>query len=135
MVVGRLAGFVLPASSKWLIDTVIGQGRADLLVPLAVAAGAATLIQAAASFGLSQVVSIAAQRAIRDMRAQIQSHILRLPVRFFDSTKSGALISRVMNDPEGVRNLVGTGIIHLIGGLFTATGSFAVLLWINWKLT
>jgi ABC-type multidrug transport system fused ATPase/permease subunit len=135
MVVGRLAGFVLPASSKWLIDTVIGQGRGDLLVPLAVVAGVATLIQAAASFGLSQVVSIAAQRAIRDMRAQIQSHILRLPVRFFDSTKSGALISRVMNDPEGVRNLVGTGIIHLVGGLFTAAGSFAILVWIHWKLT
>jgi ABC-type multidrug transport system fused ATPase/permease subunit len=135
MVVGRIAGFVLPASSKVLIDTVIGQSRGDLLVPLAAAAGVATLIQAASSFGLSQVVSIAAQRAIRDMRALIQAHILRLPVGFFDSNKSGALISRVMNDPEGVRNLVGTGIIHLVGGLFTAAGSFAILLWINWKLT
>ena len=135
MAVGRLAGFVLPASSKWLVDTVVGQGRGDLLVPLAAAAGIATLVQASASFGLSQVVSIAAQRAIRDLRSQIQAHILRLPVRFFDSTKSGALISRVMNDPEGVRNLVGTGIIHLVGGLFTAAGSLAVLIWLNWRLT
>ena len=135
MIVGRPAGLILPASSKWLVDTVIAKGRGDLLLPLAAAAAVATLIQAAASFGLSQVVSIAAQRAIRDMRGLIQAHILRLPVRFFDSTKSGALISRIMNDPEGVKNLVGTGIIQLVGGFFTAACSLAILMWINWKLT
>jgi subfamily B ATP-binding cassette protein MsbA len=135
MIVGRLAGFVLPASSKYVIDTVIGQGRADLLLPLAAAAGLATLIQATSSFGLAQIVSIAAQRAIRDMRAVVQAHVIRLPVSYFDSTKSGALISRVMNDPEGIRNLVGTGLVQLVGGLFTASIALGVLLWLNWKLT
>jgi subfamily B ATP-binding cassette protein MsbA len=135
MVVGRLAGFVLPASSKYLIDTVLGNRRLDLLLPLAAASGVATLIQAGASFGLSQVVSIAAQGAIRDMRASIQKHIIHLPVRYFDSTKSGALISRVMNDPEGIRNLVGTGIIQLVGGVFTGVIALGVLLWLNWALT
>ncbi|MCI0436816.1 MAG: ABC transporter ATP-binding protein/permease [Gemmatimonadetes bacterium] len=135
MVIGRLAGFVLPASSKFLIDDVLGQGRHELLVPLAAAAGIATLIQAASSFGLAKIVSIAAQRAIRDMRAVVQSHVIHLPVRYFDSTKSGALISRIMNDPEGIRNLVGTGLVQLIGGFFTAAISLGVLIWLNWTLT
>ncbi len=135
MALGRLAGFVLPASSKFLIDTVIGKHRIDLLMPLAAAAGLATLVQASSSFGLSQVVSIAAQRAIRNMRATVQEHIIHLPVSYFDSTKSGALISRIMNDPEGIRNLVGTGIVQLVGGFFTALLALGVLLWVNWKLT
>ena len=135
MVIGRLAGFVLPTSSKILIDTIIGEGRSDLLVPLALAAGGAQLVSAASSFGLARIVSVAAQRAIRDMRATVQAHLLRLPVRFFDSTKSGGLISRVMTDPEGIRNLVGTGLINLVGGLFTAGISLGVLFWINWRMT
>ena len=135
MVVGRLASFVLPASSKFLIDDVIGQGRGELLVPLAAAAGLATLVQATCSFGLARTVSVAAQRAIRDMRATVQAHVIHLPVRFFDEAKSGGLISRVMNDPEGIRNIVGTGLVHLVGGFFTATISLVVLLWLNWKLT
>ncbi len=135
MVIGRLAGLVLPASSKFLIDTVLGQNRGDLLVPLAAAAGIATLVQAGTSFGLAKIVSIAAQRAIRDMRAAVQAHVIHLPVRYFDSTKSGALISRIMNDPEGIRNLVGTGLVQLIGGLFTAFLSLGVLVWLNWQLT
>ncbi|MGH7503391.1 MAG: ABC transporter ATP-binding protein [Longimicrobiales bacterium] len=135
MVIGRLAGFVLPTSSKYLIDTVLGQNRPELLVPLALVAGLATLVQAACSFGLARVVSVAAQRAIRDMRAAVQAHVIHLPVRFFDSTKSGALISRIMNDPEGIRNLVGTGLVHLVGGLFTAAASLGILIWLNWRLT
>ena len=135
MVIGRLAGLVLPASSKFLIDTVIGQSRGELLLPLAAATGLATLVQATTSFGLAKVVSIAAQRAIRDMRATVQAHIIHLPVRYFDSTKSGALISRIMNDPEGIRNLVGTGLVQLIGGLFTASLSLGVLIWLNWQMT
>jgi len=135
MIIGRLAGFVLPASSKILIDTVLGQGRADLLLPLALAAGAATLIQASCGFGLARVVSVAAQRAIRDIRGTVQAHVIHLPVRFFDSTKSGALISRIMSDPEGIRNLVGTGLVQLVGGLFTACASLGVLIWLNWRLT
>ncbi len=135
MVVGRIAGLVLPASSKFLIDTVLGQNRSDLLVPLALAAGVATLVQASTSFGLAKIVSIAAQRAIRDMRAVVQAHVIRLPVSYFDSTKSGALISRIMSDPEGIRNLVGTGLIQLVGGTVTAVLALGVLLWINWQLT
>ena len=135
MFVGRLAGFVLPASSRFLIDTVIADGRTELLWPLAGAAALATLIQAASSFGLSQVVSVAAQRAIRDMRASIQAHVIHLPVRYFDSTKSGALISRIMNDPEGIRNLVGTGVVQLVGGFFTSLLALGLLLWVNWRLT
>ena len=135
MIIGRLAALVLPASSKYVIDTVLIEGRAELLVPIALAAAAATLVQATTGFGLAKVVSITAQRAIRDMRTTVQTHVIRLPVPFFDSTKSGALISRIMNDPEGIRNLVGTGLVQMVGGLITAALSMGVLLWLNWKLT
>src|SRR5262245_33669105 len=87
MVISRLAGLVLPASSKWLIDEVLGKQRLDLLTPLALAVGAATVINAITSFSLAQVVSIAAQRAITDMRIEVQRHVMRLPVSYFDSTK------------------------------------------------
>jgi ABC-type multidrug transport system fused ATPase/permease subunit len=135
MLIGRLAGFVLPASSKFLIDTVIGEGRTELLVPLAAAAAVATLVQAVTSFGLARIVSVAAQRAIAEMRQAVQEHVLRLPVSYFDSTKSGVLISRIMNDPEGIRNLVGTGIVQLVGGLLTAAIALVLLLMLNWRLT
>ena len=135
MLVSRLAGLVLPATSKFLIDEVIGKQRADLLMPLALAAGAATVIQALSGFTLSQLLGVAAQRAINDMRRTVQAHVTRLPVRFFDSTKSGALISRIMTDPEGIRNLVGNGLVQLIGGLVTAALALAVLIYLNWHLT
>ncbi len=135
MIVNRVAGLVLPASSKYFIDDVIGKQRADLLMPLALAALGATLIQATTGFALSQVVSIAAQKAITNMRKAVQMHVLRLPISYFDSTKTGILISRVMTDAEGVRNLVGTGIIQLVGGFLTAGIAMGVLLWLNWKLT
>jgi len=135
MVIGRLAGFLLPASSKFVIDNVIGQRRADLLVPIALAAGAATIVQAGASFGLAKIVSIAAQRAIRDMRTTVQAHVMLLPVSFFDATKRGTLITRIMTDAEGIRNLVGTGIVNLLGGFVTATLALGVLLWLNWAMT
>ncbi|HUQ20700.1 MAG TPA: ABC transporter ATP-binding protein [Gemmatimonadaceae bacterium] len=135
MLVNRLTGLVLPASSKYLIDDVLGKHRADLLVPLALAAAVAVLVQAVTSYALSQIVSIAAQRAISDMRKEVQSHVLHLPVSFFDSTKTGVLISRIMTDAEGVRNLVGTGLIQLTGGLITAIIGIAVLFYLNWKLT
>ena len=120
MLVSRLAGLVLPASSKWLIDEVVGKSRADLLLPIALAAGAATAVQAVTSFALSQILGVAAQRAITDMRKRVQAHVLKLPVRYFDTTQSGALVSRIMNDAEGLRNLVGTGLVQLAGGLVTA---------------
>jgi subfamily B ATP-binding cassette protein MsbA len=135
MVVNRLAGLVLPTSPKILIDDIIGKHRADLLMPLAAAAAIAALIQAGTSFALSQVVSIAAQRAITEMRKRVQAHVLRLPVSYFDSTKSGVVISRVMTDAEGVRNLVGTGLIQLLGSLLTALMAVIVLFYLNWKLT
>jgi subfamily B ATP-binding cassette protein MsbA len=133
--INSAAGFVLPFSTKFLIDTVIGKHRADLLGWLALAVGGATIIRAAASFTLTQVMSVAAQRAITEMRKRVQAHVLRLPVAFFDTTQSGVLISRIMNDAEGIRNLVGTGLVQVIGGAITAVAALGVLFWINWKLT
>jgi subfamily B ATP-binding cassette protein MsbA len=135
MFVGRLTGLVLPVSSKVLIDDVIGMGRTELLMPLALAVGAATLVQAGTSFALSQLLGVAAQRAITDMRKRVQARVLRLPVRYFDSTQTGVLVARVMSDAEGIRNLVGTGLVQLAGGLVTAVIGVGVLFWINWSLT
>jgi subfamily B ATP-binding cassette protein MsbA len=135
MLISRLAGLVLPASSKWLIDEVVGNNRADLLLPLALAAGAATAVQAGSSFVLSQILGVAAQRAITDMRKRVQAQVMRLPVRYFDSTQTGALVSRIMNDAEGIRNLVGTGLVQLAGGFVTALMGLAILFWLNWQLT
>jgi len=133
--VSRLAGLVLPASSKYLLDTVIGKQRGDLLLPLAGAVAVATLIQAAGSFSLSQVISVTAQRAITDMRRNVLRHVTRLPVRFYDGTQTGVLISRIMTDAEGIRNLVGTGLVQLVGGAITAVFAVAALLYLNWQLT
>src|SRR6188768_1601776 len=135
MMISRLSGIVLPALSKYVIDDVIGKGRTDLLVPIALAAGAATIVQAVTSFGLSQILGVAAQRAITDMRKRVQAHVVHLPVRYFDSTQTGILISRIMSDAEGIRNLVGTGLVQLIGGLVTAVLGLGVLFWLNWHLT
>jgi ABC-type multidrug transport system fused ATPase/permease subunit len=135
MMISRLAGIVLPALSKYVIDDVIGKGRHDLLVPIALAAGGATIVQAFTSFGLSQILGVAAQRAITDMRKRVQAKIMRLPVRYFDSTQSGVLLSRIMSDAEGIRNLVGTGLVQLVGGVVTAFISLGVLLYLNWRMT
>jgi subfamily B ATP-binding cassette protein MsbA len=135
MLINRLAGLVLPASSKFLIDDVIGRGRSELLVPLALAAGAATVVDATTAFALSQVLGVAAQRAIANMRMSLQRHITRLPTSYFDSTQTGVLISRVMNDAEGIRNLVGSGLVQMVGGLVTAVIALGVLFYLNWQLT
>src|SRR3954469_10561307 len=135
MMVNRLAGLVLPASSRYLIDHVIGQRRVDMLGTIALAAGAATVVQAVTSYGLSQILGVAAQRAITEMRKSVQAFVLRLPIGYFDSTKTGILISRIMTDAEGIRNLVGTGLVQLVGGLVTASIALGVLFWLNWKLT
>ncbi len=135
MGIGRLAGLVLPASSKYLIDEVVAKGRGELLVPLAAAAGLATLLQASTSYALSQLLGVTAQRAITDMRRDLHRHILRLPISYFDSVKSGELISRIMSDAEGIRNLVGTGLVQLAGGILTASVALAVLFYLNWRLT
>lgn len=135
MIVNRLAGFVLPGSTKILIDNVLGEGRAELLAPLVFAVGAATVVQAVTTFSLSQVVSVAAQGAIMEMRRRVQERVTRLPIRFFDGTQSGVLISRIMTDAEGIRNLIGTGIIQLVGGVLTAALALGVLFYLNWQLT
>ena len=135
MLINRVAGLVLPFTSKFLVDDVITQHKTNLLMPLAAFAIVMTVIQGATSFALSQVVSVAAQRAITEMRKRVQAHVLRLPVSYFDSTKTGVLISRVMTDAEGVRNLVGTGLIQLVGSVLTAVMSLGVLFYVNWKLT
>ncbi len=135
MMISRLAGLVLPASAKYVIDDVIGKGRHDMLLPIALAGGAATIVQAATSFGLAQTLGVAAQRAITDMRMRVQAKIMHLPVRYFDSTQTGVLVARIMSDAEGLRNLVGTGLVQLVGGLVTATIGLGVLLYLNWRLT
>ncbi|MBX7117893.1 MAG: ABC transporter ATP-binding protein/permease [Gemmatimonadaceae bacterium] len=135
MLVNRFAGLVLPGSTKYIIDEVLGKQRLDLLTPIAIAVGVATLLQAASSFTLSQVISVAAQRAITELRRRVQARVLRLPVSFFDATQSGVLINRVMNDAEGIRNLIGTGIIQLLGGVLTATLALGYLFFLNWLLT
>src|SRR5256885_7145859 len=135
MIVNRLVGLVLPASSKYLIDEVIMKHRSELLVPLALAAGGATLVQALSSFALTQILGVAAQRAITGMRKSVQENVARLPIRYFDSTQTGVLISRIMTDAEGIRNPVGTGLVQLIGGLVTAVIVLGVLFYLNWRLT
>ncbi len=120
MVVNRLAGLVLPTTSKYLMDNVILRNQWDLLPALALAAGAATLVESVTSFSLSQVLGVAAQRAITEMRKDVEAHVMRLPIRYFDSTKTGVLISRIMTDAEGIRNLVGTGLVQLTGSILTA---------------
>ena len=135
MLVSRAAGLVLPATSKFLMDDVVGRGNWDLLPRLALAVGAATVVQAATAFTLSQVLGVAAQRAITEMRKDVQRHIMRLPVRYFDSTRTGVLVSRIMTDPEGVRNLVGTGLVQLVGSAVTAVFALCVLSYLNWQLT
>ncbi|HEY6245137.1 MAG TPA: ABC transporter ATP-binding protein [Pyrinomonadaceae bacterium] len=135
MLINRLVGLVLPTTSKYLIDDVVLKHKAELLVPLALAAGGATVVQAITSFSLSQVLGVAAQRAITEMRKSVQEHVERLPIRYFDSTQTGVLISRIMSDAEGIRNLVGTGLVQLVGGLLTAILALAVLFYLNWRLT
>lgn len=135
MLVSRAAGFVLPAVTKYFVDEVILKQRVEMLSTLALAAGAATIIQAITSFLLSQVLSVSAQRAIMDMRKGVQQHVMRLPTHFFDNTKTGVLISRIMTDAEGIRNLVGTGLTQLLGGLMTASVALGVLFYLSWKLT
>ncbi len=135
MLISRGAGFVLPYSTKFLVDDVFGQGRHELLKWIALAVGISTVITAITSFALSQVLGVAAQRAITEMRKRVQAHIERLPTSYFDSTQTGQLISRIMRDAEGIRNLVGTGLGQIIGGLLSALVSMVVLFYLNWQIT
>jgi subfamily B ATP-binding cassette protein MsbA len=135
MVINRLSGLVLPASTKFLIDDIIGKRETDLLVPLVAAVVAATLIQGVTSFGLTQLLSKAAQRLIAELRQKVQAHIGRLPLSYYDANKSGTLVARIMSDVEGIRNLIGTGLIEFAGGLLTAVFSLIILFRISPLLT
>ncbi len=135
MLVSRLTGLVLPAMSRYIIDDVIPSGQVDLLILLAGVGFGATIVQSATAFGLSQVIGVSAQRAITDMRKKVMAHVTRLPISYYDSTQTGILISRIMTDAEGIRNLVGTGLVQLTGGILTATLALGVLFYLNWQLT
>src|SRR5438045_1606330 len=133
--ISRAASLVLPGSTKFLIDDVVQKHRQDLLFPIAAAVAGAILVQAVTSYTLIQLLSTSAQRLIAEMRIKVQQHIGRLPVRYYDANKTGALVSRIMSDVEGVRNLLGTGLVELIGGIFTAAIAFFFLIRINAVLT
>ncbi len=135
MLVNRVAGLVLPASTKFLIDDIIGKGRGEYLTPLLIAVVSATLLQGGTSFALTQLLSKAAQRLIAELRCKVQAHIGRLSLRFYDSNKTGTLVARIMTDVEGIRNLIGTGLVEFAGGLLTAVLSLAVLLRISPLMT
>jgi subfamily B ATP-binding cassette protein MsbA len=135
MAVGRAAGLVLPASTKVLIDDVVGRSRTDLLLPLLGAVAAASVVQAATSFALTQLLSKGAQRLIAELRTRLQAHVTRLPVAYFDGQKTGSLVSRVMNDVEGIRNLVGTGIVEMLGGVLTGALALGVMFYLSPRLT
>ncbi len=135
LLVNRLSGLVLPGTTKWLLDDVIGRGRRELLPLLLGAAAAATLIQAVTSFSLAQLLGKAAQRSITELRREVQRHVSKLPISYFDQTKTGVLLSRVMTDAEGIRNLVGTGLVEVVGGLVTAIFALAILFQTNARLT
>jgi ABC-type multidrug transport system fused ATPase/permease subunit len=135
MVINKVAGFVLPYSSKFLIDNVVTKGQTGLLRPLVFSVLTATLVQGVTSFSLTQLLSKAAQRLIADLREQVQAHISRLPVAFYDANKTGALVSRIMSDVEGVRNLLGTGLVDFAGGLVAAGIAVVLLLRTSVPLT
>ena len=127
MIVNRVCGLALPVSTKYLIDNVMRQGQFRLLLPIVLSVVAATCIQGLTSYSLTQLLSKSGQRLIYEMRIRIQDHIGRLPVSFYDANKTGTLVSRIMSDVEGVRNLVGTGLVELAGGLLTAVIATVIL--------
>jgi ABC-type multidrug transport system fused ATPase/permease subunit len=135
MVISRVCGLVLPASTKYLIDNVINKRQLQLLAPLVLAVLAATIIQGATGFAITQLVSKAGQRLIAELRSKVQAHIGRLPVSYFDANKTGTLVARIMTDVDGIRNLLGTGLIEFAGGLLTAVLVLGYLLHLSVLLT
>jgi subfamily B ATP-binding cassette protein MsbA len=135
MAINRVSGMVLPASTKYLIDNVIGKRQTSLLLPLVGAVLLATLVQGVTSYALTQSLSKAAQRMITELRRKVQEHVGRLPVAYYDANKTGALVSRIMSDVEGVRNLIGTGLVEFLGGLLTAVIALVVLVRISPVMT
>ena len=135
MVINRLSGLVLPASTKYLVDDVVGKKQVQLLLPLILVVLGATVIQGITSYSLTQLLSVAAQKLIAELRQKVQSHIGRLPVSYFDANRSGTLVSRIMSDVEGIRNLIGTGLVEFAGGILTALISFVILMTISARMT
>ncbi len=135
MVINRLSGFVLPISVKYLIGDVIGKRQERLLTPLVLSVLAATLIQGVTSFTLTQLLSKAGQRLIAELRQKVQQHVGRLSVGYYDANKSGVLVSRIMTDVEGVRNLIGTGLVEFVGGIMTALIALVILLRVSPLMT
>ena len=135
IIVNRLAALVIPGASKFLIDNIITAGEYEKLTLLLVAVGGAVLVQAASSFSLTRLLSVEAQNLIAKLRVSLHKHIIHLPVNYFDNHKTGELVSRIMSDVEGVRNLVGTGLVQLFGGILTSILSFIFLININAAMT
>jgi subfamily B ATP-binding cassette protein MsbA len=135
MAVNRVSGLILPASTKYLVDGVIGKRQTHLLTPIVLAVLAATVVQGLTSFTLTQLLSKSAQKMIADLRRQVQAHIGRLSISFYDANKTGVLVSRIMSDVEGVRNLIGTGLVEFVGGLMTGVLALVVLLRISVTMT
>lgn len=135
LLVGRLCGLVLPAAPKYLLDDVIGKHRANLLLPLVLVVLGATLIQGLTSFSLTQLLSKEGQRLISELRKRVQTHVGRLSLNYYDANKTGALVSRIMSDVEGIRNLIGTGLVEFFGGILTAVLSLVFLLKYNAEMT
>jgi subfamily B ATP-binding cassette protein MsbA len=135
MAINRVAGLVLPVSTKYFVDNVILHRQVQLLTPIVLGVLGATLIQGLTSFSLTQLLSKSAQKMITDLRRRVQAHIGRLPVSYYDANKTGALVSRIMSDVEGVRNLVGTGLVEFVGGLMTAVIALIYLLHTSVEMT
>jgi subfamily B ATP-binding cassette protein MsbA len=135
MVVNRVCGLVLPASTKYFVDLVAIKHQVNLLTSIVLAVLGATIIQGLTSFTLTQLLSKSAQKMITELRRQVQAHIGRLPISFYDANKTGVLVSRIMSDVEGVRNLVGTGLVEFVGGLMTAIFALVYLIHASLLLT
>src|SRR5258707_2416938 len=128
MAINRVAGLVLPASTKYLVDNVITKRQVNLLTPIVLGVLGATVIQALTYFTLTQLLSKSAQKMITELRRKVQAHIGRLPIAFYDANKTGVLVSRIMSDVEGIRNLIGTGLVEFVGGLMTAAIALVYLI-------
>src|SRR5271170_3767726 len=135
MIINRASGLILPASTRYLIDNVMGKHQLNLLPIIVGVVALATIIQGITSFTLTQLLSKAGQRLITELRMQVQSHIGRLPVAFYDENRTGTLVARIMTDVEGVRNLIGTGVIDFFGGVLTAAFAFIYLVKLSVQMT
>ena len=135
MVINRVSGLVLPTSTRYMIDNVITKKQLNLLTPMVLAIVGATMIQGITSFSLTQLLSKTGQRLIAELRRKVQRHIGLLPVTYYDANKSGVLVARIMSDVEGVRNLIGTGLVDFVGGLMTAAIALVLLVRISPLMT